>query len=102
MALSYEVTVDVREDLTVAFERYMRGHIPDVLATGCFLSARLDQLSATRFRTSYRAKERADLDRYLAEHASALRADFMAHFPEGCTPSREIWEALDTWVSEVH
>jgi len=32
-----------------------------------------------------------DLDRYIAEHAPRLRADFHEHFPAGVRLSRAVW-----------
>lgn len=96
--VAYEVAVSVREDLAEAFERYMRGkHIPEILATGCFARIAFEQASPTLFRTRYEAASRADLDRYLGEHTAHFRQDFLAHFPEGCTPGREIWTELERW-----
>jgi hypothetical protein len=96
--VAYEVKVEVREDLAGAFERYMREkHIPEILATGCFKAIRFEQASPTLFRSRYEAASQKDLDRYMGEHTAAFRADFMAHFPEGCTPSREVWEGLQAW-----
>ena len=94
----YEVTVDVVPQQTEAFERYMRQtHIPDIFATGCFRYIRFARTSATRFRTSYEAERQEELDRYLREHATRLRADFQAHFPEGATASREVWTEVQRW-----
>ncbi|HJU83652.1 MAG TPA: DUF4286 family protein [Holophagaceae bacterium] len=96
--VAYEVTVSVREDLAEPFERYMRDkHIPEILATGCFTRIRFEQASPTLFRTRYEAASRADLDRYLGGHTAHFRQDFLAHFPEGCAPSREIWDPLQVF-----
>jgi hypothetical protein len=96
--ISYEVTADVEESLVTAYERYMReAHVPAVLATGCFQSAILARSSPGRYRTSYLATSKADLDRYLATHTTALRADFAAHFPEGVSLSREVWATVERW-----
>jgi hypothetical protein len=89
----YEVVADVKPELADRYEEYMRTrHLPDILSTRCFVSAALDRVSATRFRSRYEARTRADVDRYLAEHTARYRADFAAHFPTGVTLSREIWE----------
>ncbi|HJW09723.1 MAG TPA: DUF4286 family protein [Holophagaceae bacterium] len=96
--VAYEVTVEVRADLAEAFERYMRTkHIPEILATGCFARIHFERAAPTRFRSRYEAASQGDLDRYLAQHTARFREDFMAHFPEGCMPSREVWSALETW-----
>ncbi|HEU4951846.1 MAG TPA: DUF4286 family protein [Holophagaceae bacterium] len=89
----YEVRVEVRPDLVPAFEAYMAGkHLPEILATGCFTGIRFERLGDATFRSRYEAPDRAAVDRYLADHTPRFRADFLAHFPEGCAVSREIWE----------
>jgi hypothetical protein len=96
----YEVVVTVREDLRERFEQYFRTkHIPEILATGCFTEIRFDRSDTGAFRTVYHAVARADLERYLSEHTARFRADFSAHFPDGVTPTREVWTELQSWDS---
>lgn len=93
--VSYEVRVEVREDLRPAFERYMTGkHLPEILATGCFTAIRFERAEEGAFRTRYEAETKAGLDRYLQDHTPHFRADFMAHFPEGCAVTREVWDEV--------
>jgi hypothetical protein len=100
MLVSYEVVVDLVEGLGEAFEVYMRKqHIPEILATECFEGALFEKASATRYRTSYLGTQEG-LDRYLSEHAAAFRADFLQHFPEGATPSRNVWSCVQAWPEE--
>ena len=97
--LSYEVRVDVREDLMPDFERYMTGkHLPEILATGCFEAIHFEFLDGGVFRTRYQAASREDLNRYLRDHAPHFREDFAATLPEGCTVSREVWDALKSFA----
>ena len=94
----YEVTVDVQPGQAEAFEAWMRRtHIPEVGITGCFLRIRFDRAGETRFRTCYHARNEADLNRYLAEHASGLREKFARRFPSGTTVTRETWTERQTW-----
>lgn len=96
--VSYEVAVQVPADTAEAFEAYMRRkHIPEILATGCFQEARFERSPEGRFRTCYLAPDQEALDRYLRDHASAFRADFLAHFPEGCKVAREVWATVQTF-----
>lgn len=96
--IAYEVTVDVDEAVAERYIAYMKQrHIPQILATGCFAHAELDRATATRFRQRYLAAGLADLERYLEDHAPALRADFAREFPAGVTLSREIWEEYARW-----
>lgn len=96
----YEVLVEVDAAQARALERYMREtHIPQILATGCFRRITFERAAPTRFRTRYEAATPADVDRYLAEHTAAFRADFAAHFPSGVAATREVWETLETWTA---
>jgi hypothetical protein len=98
--VTYEVTAVVESSHVADYEKYIRGHIPDLLATGCFASASFDQAAPGQYRVRYRSKTREDLDRYLRDHAQRLRADFSKHFPSGVTISREVWETLQVWPAQ--
>ena len=95
---TYEVLVEATILTAEAFEAYMLGkHLPEILATGCFVDITFERASSTRFRTRYRAAKREDLDRYLLEHSPVFRQDFLEHFPEGLKAQRELWEAVQTF-----
>lgn len=95
----YEVMVEVDIEIAADFEHYMQEkHIPEIFATGSFGSISFDRASGTRFRTRYEARTQEDLGRYLALHASHFRSDFLAHFPTGAIPSREVWSKLKAWA----
>ena len=94
----YEVILDVDSSLAERVDHHMRQHhIPHIFATGCFRSIRFQRAFDTRFRTSYEAETPAELDRYLQDHAPALRAEFQAEFPTGVRLSRETWRVLESW-----
>ncbi len=96
--VTYEITAAVAPTLADEYERYMRGrHIPDLLATGCFVGAVFARSEAGRYRIRYEAPTAADLRRYLAEHAPRLRAHFDEHFPAGVQVGREEWTAIQCW-----
>ena len=96
--VTYEITAIATSHLATAYERYMRErHIPQILETGCFQGAVLTRSAPGRYRIRYEARTEADLERYLAQHAPRLRADFGSHFPEGVTVSREVWVAVQAW-----
>ena len=63
------------------------------MGTGCFRRARFEQLDgeAGRFRTCYEAATRADLERYLRDHAAGFRAEFVRDLGEAATATREVW-----------
>ena len=90
----YEVTAEVDEPLRERYEWYMREeHIEDVLATRCFTSAAFASSADKpgRYRVTYLAATRDDLDRYLAEHTAEMRQRFLDEFPSGVTITREVW-----------
>jgi hypothetical protein len=110
----YEVALEVQPAIASALEAYMRDkHLPEIMATGCFkrivfqhaheLSGAAAGTSAAtteggaerapvRMRTTYVAASAAELERYLREHQAAMKADFVAHFPSGAVPSRQVWQ----------
>lgn len=93
--VSYEVTIQLDDvSLAAALEEYMRTHVPEVLATGCFLDAHFERSAPDVYRTRYTVASQSDLDRYVAEHAPRLRADFVEHFPSGVRLTRSVWAAL--------
>ncbi|MGB7212153.1 MAG: DUF4286 family protein [Gemmatimonadales bacterium] len=96
--IRYEVVLDVEPQLAPGLEDYMRGkHIPEILATGCFLDIRFERSGERRFRTSYHAATAADLDRYLSQHTGGFRASLIQYFPKGVTAVRETWTELESW-----
>jgi hypothetical protein len=96
--IRYEVTATVRDDLRSRYEVFMRErHIPDVLLTGLFAGAHFLRADDGRFRARYDLVDRPALERYLANHATRLRADFLAHFPEGVELERVVWSDLLAW-----
>ena len=94
----YEITALVCAELIEEYEKYMRErHIPDLLETGCFRGASFSRSSGNRYRVRYEALNQKALDNYLGNEAERLRADFLAHFPEGVELSREVWQVLHIW-----
>lgn len=92
--ITYEVILNVDPEHAERLDAYMLDkHIGEVVGTGCFESATYFR-DGERRRTIYEAPDRAELDRYLSDFAAKLRDDFLEHFPEGVTPSREEWEAV--------
>jgi uncharacterized protein DUF4286 len=95
----YEVVLEVEPPASAAVEEHMRRrHIPKIFATGCFRLIRFQRSSNNRFRTSYEAGTAADLERYLQDHAPAMRAEFLAEFPTGVQLTRETWQVLESWA----
>lgn len=94
----YEVTTDVPLDSVGAYESYMRDtHIPDVLATGCFVSATFAYSIPGRYRVQYIARDMDVLDEYLSKHSEQFRDDFAAHLGSTVKVSREVWAEMQTF-----
>lgn len=98
--ITYEITATVEPDYCTAYEQYMsERHIPDLLATGCFMGAIFARSEPGRYRIRYDAPDQAALDVYLTQHVARLRADFADHFPTGVALTREVWAALASWLT---
>ncbi len=92
----YEITTTVEPEKIETYEKYMRErHIPDLIATGYFQSAKMTRSSAGRYRICYELRDKKSLDEYFANDADRLRKDFLDHFPEGVEVSRETWEIIE-------
>ena len=94
----YEITTIVKHELIEAYEKYMRErHIPDLLKTGSFRSAKFTRSGINRYRIQYEAFDQKSLDEYIENNANRLREDFLQHFPEGIEIMRENWKVLQAW-----
>ena len=80
--LIYNVTVNIDHEVHQEWVQWMREvHIPDVMATECFVESRFSKVMVDNdqggetYSIQYLAKSQADLDRYQKEHATALQKD---------------------------
>ena len=97
-AVCYDVGLASEPSLDAALDAYMCGrHIPDIVATGCFYRIEYQRLEPGRSRTCYYASSQQSLDRYLEAHTALMREDFVAHFPQGVTATRTVWQVLQSW-----
>jgi hypothetical protein len=74
-------------------------HIPDVIATGCFVSHRICKLmgvedQGTTYAIQYFFNSVADINRYQAEHAPRLQKDHKDMFGEKALAFRTLMEVL--------
>ena len=96
--MRYEVRLEVDPSMAGTVEEYMRQtHIPEIMATGCFVRAHFDRAESGIYRTTYVAETRGDFDRYIAEHFARFREAFLARFPTGIVPARELFSELEAW-----
>jgi hypothetical protein len=101
----YAVTLRVDPAVADEFVEYLRRtHVPDVLATGCFVGHEIlrvtdppdagDDRGRTTYCVQYRVRSRANLDRYLADHAPALRKEVADRFGDKFAASRFVAEVM--------
>lgn len=84
--IMYNVTVSIDERVHEEWLDWMKStHIPDVMATGCFVESRISRVHGEEeggktFAISYVCKSQEDYDRYQKEHALALQKDHSARY----------------------
>ena len=84
----YNVTVNIDESVHEEWLTWIKSHIPEVLATGRFLSAKLTQvlvkeeMGGVTYSVQYTAKTREDLDNYYKYDADKLRTDGFKKFAD--------------------
>ncbi|TCP23920.1 uncharacterized protein DUF4286 [Tenacibaculum skagerrakense] len=84
----YNVTINIDESVEREWLTWMQSHIPEVLATGRFVSAKMTQvlveeeMGGVTYSIQYTAKTREDLDNYYKYDAEKLRSDGMKRFAD--------------------
>ncbi len=105
----YNVTVSVSEEVHDRWLAWMREtHIPDVLGTGCFSSARLLRVHAFEqggltYAVMYSAPSMESYERYLSVHAPRLRAEPESKFgPEAVVAFRTLLEVVGDFSTSIN
>ena len=97
----YNVTVNIDESIHDEWLKWIKEHIPQVLATGRFSDAKLtkvlveEDMGGTTYSVQYRAKSREDLDYYYKIDAPRLRGDGLARFSDKMLAFRTELEIID-------
>ena len=77
----YNVTVNVDDSIHENWVKWIKGHIPQVLATGKFIEARFtkvlvkEDMGGTTYSIQYKAKSKEDLENYYLQDANRLRLE---------------------------
>ncbi len=95
----YEVSLEIEQDVVGEFDAWLAGHIDDMLTIPGFISARTFTLENTdagsaRRVTHFHLESEADLERYLAGPAAAMRQAAIDRFGDKFTASRRILHAM--------
>jgi len=98
----YNVTINVEDSIHDEWLAWMKEHIPQVLATGKFIDAKLtkvlvDEQEGTTYSVQYKAPSREVLDSYYAENAQALRQDGLQRFADKMLAFRTELEVIDEY-----
>jgi len=107
-AVVYNVTLSVSEDINEAWVQWMKdSHIPDVLGTGCFASARLLRVHAFEqggltYAVMYEAGSMESYERYVDVHSARLQAEHQAKFGESAVAFRTMLEVLETFSPAIN
>jgi hypothetical protein len=83
----YNVTTNIEDSVHDQWLQWMQEtHIPDVLATGKFLNAKMcrvlvdEEMGGTTYSVQFTTTDRATLQKYYEEDAARLRADVLKRF----------------------
>lgn len=101
--ITYTVTVVVPDDLVDDWRTWMLAtHIPDVLATGLWIDAAMDEQIEPQaehgktFVIRYRTASAERYEAYRAQHAPRLQADHTARYGMRVTATRTLTSSIDT------
>ncbi|MCC5943875.1 MAG: DUF4286 family protein [Bernardetiaceae bacterium] len=102
----YNVTVNIDENIENEWIEWMRNvHIPDVMATGCFTSARMSQLlgevaeaSGPTYAIQYVYPDEATLERYQKEFAPKLQAAHTKRYENQFVAFRTLMKITEEWA----
>lgn len=84
----YNVTINIDESVHQEWLTWIQNHIPEVLDTGKFSSAKLTQvlveeeMGGITYSVQYTAQTREDLDDYYKNYADKLRGDGFKKFAD--------------------
>ena len=82
----YNVTLSIDKSIHTEWLDWIQKHIPEVLATGKFISAKLTQvlieedMGGVTYSVQYTANSKEDLDGYYKENADRFRAEGVQKF----------------------
>ncbi len=99
----YNVTVNVDKSINTEWLKWIKEHIPQVLATGKFKEAKLTKVlvedkETDTYSIQYRAHSREALDTYYKEDAERLRGDGLKRWADKSLAFRTELEVIDEYA----
>lgn len=94
----YNVTVNVDDQIHDDWLDWMRSkHVPDVLATGCFIEGRIfkvlvEEQEGTTYSVQYRASSMAEYEHYRNVYAPALQKEHTERYKDKFVAFRTLLE----------
>ena len=101
----YNVTVSIDESIHEDWLDWMRStHIPDVMATGCFIESRISRVHGKEeneltFAITYLSPSQDKLDEYNEHHASVLQSEHASKYNGKFAAFRTLLTVLDEFKS---
>lgn len=102
----YNVTVSIDPAIEQDWAKWMcETHIPDVIATGCFLECRMSKMNeqedgACTYAMTYVAYSQAHLDDYQNSHAARLQVDHKTRFEGRFAAFRSTLQVIQHFTHE--
>ena len=99
----YNVTVNIEDSIHDEWLKWIKNHIPQVLATGKFIDARLtkvlvdEEMGGTTYAVQYKAKSREALDSYYKNDADKLKQEGLLKFADKMLAFRTELEIIDEY-----
>lgn len=103
----YNVTINIDDSVHDEWLVWIDKHIPEVLATGRFVSAKMTQvlveeeMGGVTYSIQYTAKTREDLDSYYTYDAKNLRNDGMQKFADKMVAFRTELKVINEYYPKV-
>jgi hypothetical protein len=94
----YNVTVNIDHSVHDEWLQWMKEkHIPDVVATGCFLEGNIfrvlvEEDQGTSYSIQYRSKSMDEINRYMKEFAPALQKEHTEKYKDKFVAFRTLLE----------
>ena len=101
----YNVTSNIDESIHEKWLVWIKEHIPQVLATGCFTEARLsrvlveEEMGGTTYAVQYFTDSKTKLESYYQNHAPKLRQEGLQLFGDKMLAFRTELEVMEEFYS---